>query len=208
MVKVSYAITVCDEVNEIKKLLPFLLEHIRSTDEIVILFDEKNGDIDLLNHLLEYNKLSNVQILKSLGFNNDFSEWKNKLNDYCNGNFIFQLDSDEIIHKDLIKMLPLLFEMNPEVELYYLPRINTVEGITEEHIKMWEWRMDEKNRINHPDHQGRLYKKGLNWEGKVHERIVGVKYYSVLPNLDVYSLIHHKTIQKQEKQNNFYKNIL
>ena len=208
MVKVSYAITVCNEVNEIKRLLTFLTENIRSSDEIVILFDERNGDMDLLDYLLEYNKLSNVQVWRSLGFNNNFADWKNKLNEYCSGNFILQLDADEMINPDFIEMLPILFELNPEVELYYLPRINTVEGITEDHIQKWGWKKDEKNRINYPDYQGRLHKKGLKWDGNVHERIIGAKYYSILPDLDVYSIIHHKTIEKQEQQNNFYSKLI
>lgn len=61
--------------------------------------------------------------------------------------------------------------------------------------------------INYPDYQGRLHKRGLKWSGKVHERIVGARYYSILPDLEVYSLIHHKTIEKQIKQNNFYNNL-
>lgn len=207
MVKVSFAITVCNEINEIKTLLPFLIDNVRHSDEIVILFDEKNGNIEVLNYLLEYEKFSNVRVIKSLDFNNNFADWKNKLNEYCTGNFIFQLDADEMVNPDFIEMLPILFELNPEVELYYLPRINTVDGITDEHIKMWGWKVDEKNRINYPDYQGRLHKKGLKWSGRVHEKIVGAKYYSILPDLDVYSLIHHKTIERQEKQNNFYKNL-
>jgi hypothetical protein len=202
--KISFAITVCDEVNEIKRLLPFLIKNKRLVDEIVILFDEKNGDPELLDYLLDYNKLPNVQTWRGLGWNNNFADWKNKLNDYCAGNFIFQMDADEMINEELIEMLPLLFELNPEIEIFYLPRINTVDGLTEEHIKQWKWKVDDKNRINYPDYQGRLYKKGLKWEGKVHERVVGAKYYSILPNEDVYSLQHHKKIDKQEKQNNYY----
>lgn len=207
MVKVSYAITVCNEINEIKRLLPFLIEKIKSTDEIVILFDEKNGDHDLFNYLLNYDKHQNIKVYKSLNFNNNFADWKNKLNDYCTGNFIFNIDADEMINEELIEMLPLLFELNPEVEIYYLPRVNTVDGITEEHIKKWGWKVDNKKRINYPDYQGRLYKKGLFWYGNVHEKVVGAKYYSILPDLEVYSIQHHKTIEKQEKQNNFYNKI-
>ena len=205
--KISFAITVCDEVNEIKRLLPFLIKNKRPVDEIVILFDEKNGDPELLDYLLDFNKLPNVQTWRGLGWNNNFADWKNKLNDYCVGNFIFQMDADEMINEELIEMLPLLFELNPEIEIFYLPRINTVDGLTEEHIKQWKWKVDDKNRINYPDYQGRLYKKGLKWEGKVHERVVGARYYSLLPNEDSYSLIHHKKIERQERQNNFYNNI-
>jgi hypothetical protein len=202
--KISYAITVCNEIKEIKNLLPFLIENKRPEDEVVILFDERNGELELLDYLLSFNKLPNVQTWRGLGWNNNFADWKNKLNEYCNGDFIFQLDADEMINKELMLILPTLFELNNEVEIFYLPRINTVDGITEEHVKKWNWRVDDNNRINYPDYQGRLFKKGLRWEGKVHEKVVGAKYYSLLPNEDVYSLIHHKNINKQETQNEFY----
>ena len=44
--KISYAITVCNEFIEIQRLLHFLLKHKRYQDEIVILFDKANGDIE------------------------------------------------------------------------------------------------------------------------------------------------------------------
>ena len=42
--KISYAITVCNEFIEIQRLVNFLLQHKRMQDNIVILFDEANGD--------------------------------------------------------------------------------------------------------------------------------------------------------------------
>ena len=50
--KISYAITVCNEIKEIKNLLPFLIENKRPEDEVVILFDERNGERELLDYLL------------------------------------------------------------------------------------------------------------------------------------------------------------
>ena len=41
--KISYAITVCNEFVEIQKLIPFLLKHKRYEDEIVVLYDINNG---------------------------------------------------------------------------------------------------------------------------------------------------------------------
>ena len=38
--KISYAITVCNEFLEIQKLVPFLLDNKRQQDEIVILYDQ------------------------------------------------------------------------------------------------------------------------------------------------------------------------
>ena len=206
--KISFAITVCNELEEIKKLVPFLLENKRIQDEIVILYDNKNGDPEVLEFLLPFNKLPNVQTWRGLDWDNNFADWKNKLNDYCTGDYIFQLDADEMIEDDFVKSVSEIVELNPEVDLFYLPRVNTVNGITEEHIKKWQWRVDENNRINFPDYQGRIYRKGLMWNNKVHEKIVGAKIYSILPIDDSsYFLHHHKTITKQEKQNNFYNTI-
>ena len=206
--KISFAITVCNELEEIKKLIPFLLENKRIQDEIVILYDNKNGDPEVLEFLLPFNKLPNVQTWRGLDWDNNFADWKNKLNDYCTGDYIFQLDADEMIEDDFVKSVSEIVALNPEVDLFYLPRVNTVNGITEEHIKKWQWRVDENNRINFPDYQGRIYRKGLMWNNKVHEKIVGAKIYSILPIDDSsYFLHHHKTITKQEKQNNFYNTI-
>jgi hypothetical protein len=205
--KMSYAITVCDELVEIKRLVPFLLEHKRTEDEIVILFDEKNGNEDVLNFLLSFNKLPKIQTWRSFEWNNNFTDWKNKLNEYCNGDYIFQLDADEMISEYMVKNISEIILMNPEVDLYYIPRINTVEGITNEHIKKWGWQVNEKNWIQFPDFQGRVFKKGLTWFGKVHEKIVGFNKYSLLPTEDEFCIQHHKTITKQEKQNNKYLSI-
>jgi len=68
--------------------------------------------------------------------------------------------------------------------------------------------MDDKMRINFPDYQGRIYKGNLRWEGKVHEKIIGAKYYSLIPvDNDEYFIEHNKTITRQENQNNFYNTI-
>jgi len=202
--KISFAITVCNEINEIKRLVPFLLEKKRIEDEIVILYDEKNGNSEILDFLLPFNKLPNVQTWRGFGFGGNFAEWKNKLNDYCNGDYIYQLDADEMISEYMIKNLSIILEMNPKVDLIFVPRINTVEGITQEHINKWGWILNERGWVNFPDTQGRIYRKGMSWYGKVHERIIGGQKFSFLPVDEEYCIQHHKTIERQEKQNNFY----
>ena len=202
--KISFAITVCNELEEIKKLIPFLLENKRINDEIVILYDNKNGNPEVLDFLLPYNKLPNVQTWRGLDFDNNFADWKNKLTEYCTGDYIFQIDADEMISKYMVQNINVIIGMNPDVDLYYLPRINTVDGITQEHINKWSWNVDEKGYINFPDFQGRVFKKDLKWSGNVHERIVGSKKYSLLPEDFVYCIQHNKTIDRQEKQNNYY----
>ena len=48
---VSYAITVCDELNELKRLVRILLGHINGQDEIVIQYDEPKSPAALLEYL-------------------------------------------------------------------------------------------------------------------------------------------------------------
>jgi hypothetical protein len=206
--KISFAITVSKEIDEIKQLVPFLLKNKRPQDEIVILFDQKNGDQDVLDFLLPYNKLPNVQTWRGLDFDYNFADWKNKLNSYCVGDYIFQLDADEMISEYMVKNVNEIISMNEEVELFFLPRINTVDGITQDHINKWNWRVDDLGRINFPDFQGRIYKKGMEWRGRVHERIVGTKFYSLLPSdEESYCIKHYKNITKQEQQNDLYSKI-
>ena len=197
-----------DRTSRALDLVPFLLEHKRPQDEIVILFDEKNGDKEVLNFLLPFNTKPNVQTYSSLDFDYNFADWKNKLNDYCTGDYIFQLDADEMINEYMVKSVTEIISMNEDVELFFLPRINIVNGITQDHINRWGWIVDDLGRINFPDFQGRIYKKGLEWRGRVHERIVGTKSYSLLPSdEESYCIKHYKDITKQEQQNNLYSKI-
>jgi hypothetical protein len=205
--KISFAITVCNEIEEIKRLVLFILEHKRPQDEIVVLYDDKNGNPEVLDFLLPYNIKPNVQTWRGFDFKDNFADWKNKLTEYCTGDYIVQLDADEMISKYIVQNINVIIGMNPDVDLFFLPRINTVEGLTQEHIDKWGWHLNEKGHINFPDFQGRVFKKDLRWSGKVHEKIIGSKKYSLLPEDFVYCIQHYKTIERQEKQNNYYDTI-
>jgi len=191
-------------LEEIKRLVPFLIENKRIEDEIVILYDETNGNPEILDFLLPHNIKPNVQTWRGFGFEGNFADWKNKLNDYCTGDYIYQIDADEMISEYMVKNLHEILLLNKNVDLIFIPRMNTVQGLTEEHIKMWNWRIDSKNLINFPDWQGRVYRKGLIWYGKVHERIAGGQRFASLPLDEEYCIQHHKTIERQEKQNKLY----
>ena len=203
--KISYAITVCNELEEIKRLVEFLLRIKRPKDEIVILYDHKNGSEEIAEWLIKHNKLPNFQMWRGF-FEGHFGEWKNELSDYCNGDYIFQIDADEMPHTNLINYLPTILEANPKNEVFLISRVNTVEGLTEEHIKKWGWNVNSKGWVNFPDTQTRIWKREgrIRWYGKVHERLVNYNTYTNLPEDETFSLIHHKDIKKQEKQNNYY----
>ena len=203
--KISYAITVCNEFVEIQKLISFLLKNKRDEDEIVVLYDFKNGDEEVENFLRA--KSINLDFIWYPGqFKNHFADWKNYLTLLCNGDYIFQIDADEIPHEILIEQLPTILETNPENEVYLVPRVNTVTGLTKEHIIKWRWNVDEEERINWPDYQWRIWKniKSIKWKNKVHEVLEGFKTYAHLPSLPELALYHPKTIERQEKQNAYY----
>lgn len=208
--KVSYAITVSDEKEEIKTLLDILLIYKRDEDEIVILLDDTKVN-DIKDYLLAHpyniaNKPSSKTFftLYIASFTRHFAEWKNCLNDYCTGDVICNFDADEYPSKTLIKNVGELVESNPEIDLFYISRINIVKGITKEHIQRWGWNVDSNGIINYPDWQGRIYRRGLKWEGKIHERIVGAKTYSYLPEKEEWAIMHIKDIKRQERQNKLY----
>lgn len=201
--KISYAITVCDELEEISRLINFLHQTKRPEDEICVLLDKPKASQQLIDELYKYSS-ANWILLKESAFQGHFADWKNQLMDICSGDYIFQIDADEIPNTTLIENLPAILENNVDVIL--VPRVNTVQGITPQHIQMWGWKQNDKGWIQWPDHQWRIYKNDpeIKWINKLHEILDGYKTYSSLPEMEEYALYHPKTIEKQEKQNNFY----
>lgn len=207
--KISYAITVCNEFVEIQKLIPFLLKHKRHEDEIVVLYDSKNGDKRIEEFLRAKSINAEFQWFGD-EFDGHFANWKNKLNSFCGGDWIFQIDADEIPNEVLIENLHDILTMNQVVvDVVLVPRVNTVEGLTDEHIKKWNWNVDDKGWVNWPDMQYRLYKNSPNikWVNKVHEVLEGYKTISHLPLDEDLALYHPKQIDKQIKQNEYYETL-
>jgi hypothetical protein len=190
-------------LEEIKRLVSFLLSNKRKEDEIVILFDEKNGTDEVFDYIESQVHGCEVFCEK---FQGHFADWKNQLTSYCTGDYIFQIDADETPNLTLIEHLPEILEMNQGVDVLLVPRVNTVEGLTQEHIQKWGWVVDDQGWVNYPDFQWRIYKNtpDIKWINKVHERLIGYKTISNLPQIEECSLYHPKTIERQEKQNNYY----
>ena len=205
--KISYAITVCNELEEIMRLLDLLLKNKQKQDEIVVLIDTVKANEQLISTLRHYEMHNMDHMVVWPGeFEGHFANWKNKLTSYCSGDYIFQIDADEMVSETLIQNLPDILKYNLNNEVYLVARINTVDGLTEEHINKWKWNVNENNWINFPDYQWRIYKNDskIVWINKVHECLSGFNTYANLPPSLEYCLLHHKTIEKQEKQNNYY----
>ena len=210
MINITYAITVCNELEEITKLVDFLKDKIQREDEILIQYDE-NSVTEPVRAYLRILSQMHTDTIKVIGFplNNDFASYKNNLKNNAKGIFIFQIDADEIPSEHLMENIKDIIEYNKDVDLFFVPRINTVDGLTKQHIKKWKWQVNDLGWVNFPDYQTRLYRRTseIEWSGKVHERIVGYNTLSVLPQEEQYCLYHHKKIERQEKQNAYYETI-
>ena len=206
--KISYGITCCNELEEIQRLIPFLLKHKREEDEIIVQQDN-GGQLD--NGVYTY--LTSDEIKDNITFlihelDKDFAQFKNNLTKHCTGDYIFQIDADEIPHEYLIENLPEILTSNNS-EVILVPRVNTVEGLTQEHIQKWGWKVNKEGWVNWPDYQWRIYKNDpkIKWVNKVHERLDGFTKYGPLPTQEEFALYHPKDIKRQEKQNELYETL-
>jgi glycosyltransferase involved in cell wall biosynthesis len=201
--RISYAIPVCNEYKEIEYLLNYLIKNVREGDEIIVQCDEGNTTLEVYRVL---NKCADRVKVIEYPLNNDFSAFKNNLKDNCEGDYIFQLDADEYPEEYLMSHIDWVINNNLEVDIFWVPRINRVEGLTQAHIDKWGWNVDPKGRVNFPDYQCRILKNvpHIKWQNKVHEVLTGYKTESQLPANDEFCIYHLKTIDRQEKQNEFY----
>ena len=210
--KISYAIPVCNEYKEIEYLLNYLVKHIRTEDEIVIQCDQGNTTPEVYEVLNKFKApVGYIDPLKVIEFplNNNFSAFKNNLKNNCSGDYIFQIDADEYPEEYLMDTIGWFIENNPDTDIFWVPRINKVNGLTQAHINKWGWNVDPKGRINFPDYQCRILKNtpNIKWKNKVHEVLTGYTEHTYLPAEEEFCFYHPKDIDRQEKQNDFYETI-
>jgi len=205
--KISYGITVHNELEELTKLLDFLNNNIREEDEIVIQYDEDCVTPEVLEFLKIKKQIHGYTVI-GFPLNKDFASYKNNLKKHCTKDYIFQIDADEIPHEVMIGYLPQVLADNP-VDIIFVPRVNTVSGLSQEHIEKWRWNVNEKGWVNWPDYQTRIYRntEDVTWMNKVHEKITGYDTFSNFPAEEHWALYHPKEINRQEKQNEFYETI-
>jgi glycosyltransferase involved in cell wall biosynthesis len=209
---ISFAITAYNEHEELKKLLEQLIQVVKSSDEIVIQLDTKATQevIELVDEFLQKN--SNKTTIKKTfcDLNKDFASFKNNLKQHCAKDWVFQIDADETLSETFSRVIHQVLEANEEIDLIAVPRVNIVNGLTQNDVIQWQWRLNEQGWVNWPDAQHRIFrnKPEIGWVNKVHEKIVGWKTYAELPSEDdSYALYHIKDINRQRKQNEFYSTI-
>lgn len=201
MASISYGILVCNEHRELDRLLSLLVPFVRPVDEVVVLIDQKKATSEVYDTLARY-----PQVLKRDGdFDGDFAKWRNLLTSLCSKDWVFQIDADEVVPALLVGSLRAYVENNEHIDALAVPRINTVQGLTQEDISKWHWQVNEEGWVNWPDYQARFFKNDgtFRFEGKVHEHLTGgqIRAGQAMPGL---ALIHPKTIERQRKQNELY----
>ena len=207
IMKISYSILTHNETDSLSELIQFLVKHKDEEDEIVILDDY--SDDEQTKEILETMCSIHDITFEQRALLKDYAGQKNYLTRMCKNDYIVNIDADELPHKFLMKNVKGILEANPSIDLYWVPRVNTVEGITQEHINKWRWQVNEQGWVNWPDYQGRIWRNRPNilWKNKVHEVLTGYKEHTYLPMEEEFCFYHPKTIDRQEKQNKFYQGI-
>ena len=206
--KISYGITVHNEADELNKLLEILIHKTDVEDEIVICDDYSDEETQFViqSWVQQYGHedMKTIKVYQRK-LDGDFASQKNSIIDNSDGDYIFHIDADEYPHETLLEQLKLILEVN-DVDLIWIPRVNTVDGFTEEDVQRWGWKISEKGWVNYPDYQARVFRndENIRWVRPVHEFIDGCKTFAHLPPHEEMSLYHPKTKEKQEAQNKFY----
>jgi len=205
--KISYSILTHNETDSLSELIQFLVKHKDEEDEIVILddFSDNEKTKEILDSMCSIYEIT----FEQRHLHKDYAGQKNYLTGMCKGDYIINIDADELPHKFLMQNIKGILEANPTIDLYWVPRVNTVDGITQEHINKWGWNVNENGWVNFPDYQGRIWRnrQNITWKNAVHEVLDGYKEHTFLPAEEQFSLYHPKDIGRQEKQNEFYDTI-
>ena len=182
-ITISYAITVCNEAQDLLRLLEVLRPYIQEGDEIVV-----QADADHVTPEVKAVVKANSDYITTYAehpLNFDFAQAKNHLNSLCHGDYIFQLDADEQPVAWLMTHLRDILRRHPWIDLFKLPRINLFQSEVDAPVN---------ERVAWPDYQGRLYRNRprIHWRRPLHERIHGHFLYWHLPKQDQYAILHIK----------------
>ena len=206
---ISYTVTAYNELEELKVLLPLLQQSKQNNDKIIIVHtyrQEKDKETDLDKNIQSLCKNVADQYTR-YHFDKKFADMKNFTNNLATKDYIINFDADEFASIETIDIWK--EAINPNNDLYHLPRVNTVKNYTLDDVKQYGWNINNNGWINWPDYQPRIYKNNskIKWIGNVHEQLTGFENAAALPANPRYAIIHHKDIEKQRSQNALYENI-
>jgi len=202
---ISFAITTKDEGEYIQQLLDQLVPFCEQTGDEIVVLDDFSTDEFTVSILRTYEAMETIRLYQR-HLDNNFADHKNYLTSLCKGEYIFQIDADETLHPNLLMYTHDIVENNTEIDLFLVPRVNVVHGLTEEDARRWGWSVNEFGWNCWPDYQSRLFRnhEEIVWSGNVHERITGHTTQAPLPAEEEWALYHVKTIDRQKTQNELY----
>jgi len=203
MVKISYAICVCNEDRELNSLVNFLLKVKDEEDEINILVDSKNVTPEVREVLKSH---GDKIVVNEREFDGKFSDHRNYHATKCTGDYIFAIDADEMPQEALITNIKTF-----EGDIMYVPRINICPGYTADWITDYKFNLNEMGWVNWPDYQGRYYKNNgeIKWSNDLHEKLEGPNpdKVAMLEAKPLVALWHIKTVERQDRQRAYYESL-
>lgn len=201
----TYGVIVKDEQEYLEQLIPHLLQHKHPTHTVRVLIDVEQTPKGIIEYLSSQPEV----IVDEYLFQRDFAAMRNFFLERCDTEWMFQIDCDEIPNPVLMGMLhEFISKAPPTVEVISNPRINTYADMTSEYqTELYlEVEQNEQGWYHWPDYQYRIVRCASSclWEGVVHE---GLKYAGECIHLmahEDFSLLHHKGLEKQKRQSEFY----
>ena len=196
--KLSYAITVCNESRDLFSLVSFLLKVKDDEDEINILIDTKHVTENVKNVIKHF---GNKVVTCERDFDGNFSEHRNFHLSKCSGDYIFIIDPDEMPKEKLIKGIKKAVK-DSGADLIMIPRINIHPGFTQEFLEKSTFKTNELDWVNWPDYICRVFpnKPSIKYCNDLHEVIVGYEKRVCLQADPSIAIWHIKSVEKQSNR--------
>jgi len=186
----SIAMITYDDIDCIQETLDSIEEYVID-DFVVVDGGSSDGTLEIIKSksnikLFEKKWEDNFEIQKNYALDNTKNEWR------------ILIDADEKLEHILWNQLGWhIWEAEKEgVDCITLPRINIVNGLTQDFVKQNNWQLSFFNWVNYPDGQDRLYKRNCRYRGRTHERIVGSNKKSFIMGQHI---IHIKDMKRQQR---------
>jgi len=204
--KITYAICVCDEHNELDRLLMFLKKTKHPDDDINLLIDTKNVTVPVRNVVEKH--IDSLQVCER-PFDMNFGKHRNFQFKQCTGDYIFIIDADELPREPLIKNIRGIIK-DSESDCLAIPRINIIPDLTDEQNEEWKFNVNEHGWINWPDYTYRIFKNNSKIKyvkQELHEVLSGADAQKSLVAHPSLAIWHIKYSTRQMKQHLLYKQI-
>jgi glycosyltransferase involved in cell wall biosynthesis len=195
--RLSYAVLVHNEGDSLAKLLAAIRKPARAFAWEIVLVDDFSTDPRTCE-ILSAEQLAGTKVFKR-ALADDFAAQKNFLNEQCGGDYIFNLDADELPPLRLVAQADVYCRREPQVDVFELPRLNTIADASDADLSAWGKTRNALHHIDWPDWQQRLYRRvpSIRWQGRVHEKLSGYGSIMRFPAEPGFAIVHSKTRAQQ-----------